>query len=218
LQRNWEAWVGPLRRLIGSGSQDVWIRGDYKPEAIRKFRRGFIEALSLHAHTFLAVAELLVRLTPLRDLELIRAGSLAGPLARCDSLAGIQRLSFGDYFVDPIDSHSIRTLLESPYLGQVYYLGLHRNNLSDAGVAVLAGTRNLPQLSRLELAHNGISTEGVQHLAHSPLLAQLKYLGLEGNYITPDGRRLLLDSPYLSPTAILKLDGIPVMSPFHLLS
>ncbi len=206
LQRNWEAWIGPLRQLIGSGSQDVWIRGTYKREAIFYFRRGFIESLSLHARTFLAVAEQLVLLTPLRRLELIRAGSLAGQLAHCPSLEGLQCLWFSDYFVDPLDSNGIRALGDSPYLGQLVFLGLHRNNLGDAGAAALAETRNFRQLRRLELAHNGISDDGVQYLARSALLSQLKYLGLEGNYLTPDGRHSLLASPYLSPTAVVKLD------------
>lgn len=207
LQRNWDAWIGPLRWLLGSGSQDAWIRGDYKREAIFKFQRGFIEALSLHASTFLAVAGKLVGITPLRRLELIRAGSLAGQLALCSSLDGIPCLWFSDYFVDPIDSDGIRALVDSPYLGRLGDLGLYRNNIGDAGVMALARTDNLSHLHRLELAHNGISDEGAAALARSPLLSQMRYLGLEGNAITSDGRRVLLTSLYLVPGTILKLDN-----------
>ncbi len=206
LDRNWEAWVGPLRRLIGSGGRDGWLRGPFRPDAVARFRRGFVETLTLHTQTFLDVAEELVRLTPLRRLELIRAGSLASPLAGCRVLDGIERLWFGDYFVDPLDSNAVRTLLESPYLHQLSFLSLLRNNVSDAGVVSLAQTRNLPELRRLELGHNGISTEGIRALAASPLLSQLLYLGLEGNHITPEDQRLLLNSPHLSPSTVLKLN------------
>lgn len=207
LQRNWEAWIGPFRRLLRSGSQDGWIRGNFKIEAVSKFRRGFVEALSLHARTFLDVAEDLIRLTPLRRLELLRAGSLAEHLASCRVLDGIQRLWFGDYFVDPLDSNGVRALVESPFLRRLSFLSLLRNNVADAGATYLAHSRNLPELRRLELAHNGISTEGLRALAGSSLLSQLMYLGLEGNEITAEGRGLLLASPHLSDSAILRLDG-----------
>jgi len=207
LERNWAVWVGPLRQLLGPGCRDVWVFGNFKPGAVTRFRRGFVEALALHAQTFLDVAEELIRLTPLRRLELVRAGSLVAELAGCRGLDHIQSLSFGDYFVDPLDSNGIRALVESPYLCRLSFLSLLRNNVADAGATFLAHSRNLPELRRLELAHNGISTEGIRALAGSSLLSQLLYLGLEGNEITAEGRSLLLASPHLRASAILRLDS-----------
>src|SRR5690349_13768071 len=49
---HWEEWVGPLRDAAGKNPYDLdagWLHQAYHPDALRRFRRGFVEGLSLNA-------------------------------------------------------------------------------------------------------------------------------------------------------------------------
>jgi len=235
LERNWKAWIEPLRELGSNRRGDLWLPRDYQPDGLILFHRGFISKLSLHAATFLSRATELFRLTPLEYLRLTGAGAHAVALASCPALAAIRQLDFIDYFVDPLDAEGMRVLALSPFLDRLQELDLYSNNLGDAGVSALATAVWLPQLTFLDLSDNGVSALGLATLANaplgelrhlelggnqitdqgavvlsrSPLLSQLRYLGLEGNQLTGEGCRELRFSPYLSATAQLRLPRNP---------
>jgi uncharacterized protein (TIGR02996 family) len=235
LQRNWEAWIGPLRKL-GKWARDLWLPSRaFQSKELAHFHRGFINRLSLHASLFLSHATDFLRLTPLVYLRLTGAGAHAAELAACPALAQIRQLDFIDYFVDPVDAEGMRMLARSPFLGRLKGLNLYGNNLGDAGVTALATADWFPQLIFLNLSGNGVSVlglsalanvpvgelrqlelggnhitdEGARVLARSPLLSRLHCLGLEGNQLMVEGCRELRSSPYLPALAQLKLQGNP---------
>ena len=75
LERNWEAWIGPLRDLAGSGKgHEPWLFTGFHAESCRHFRRGFVEKLTLDAATFLSRWPELFHTAPLRHLRLTGAG------------------------------------------------------------------------------------------------------------------------------------------------
>jgi uncharacterized protein (TIGR02996 family) len=172
LRAHWQDWVGPLRALVNSDGAWVaehWLLLDYDLRALERFRRGFVESLTLRTATFLRTGEELARLEPIHHLRLWRTGPLARDLAACPALAGLTTLDFADRHQAPLDDAGAEALSRSPHLGQLTTLHLAHNNLGDAGLAALAGAPWLANLRTLDLIENGFSIAGVKALAGRPL-------------------------------------------------
>jgi uncharacterized protein (TIGR02996 family) len=237
LQAHWDDWVGPLGALVGESRQEPWLRGGYHPEALYKFRRGFVYVLDLPARRFLDHGAEILRLAPLRQVRLHGAGPLAAELAGCVHLGRLERIDFTDYFDAPVDAGAMKALAGSPHLGCLRGLGLYRNNIGDGGLAALAGAAWLPGVAVLELGENGLSAaglrqlagtalpfrpvrlalaanalgdEGAAALAASPVLARVTTLSLARCNIGPAGARALADSPHLGGLRRLELEGNPL--------
>ena len=234
LQTHWDDWVRPLGQLVGPSQGETWLMGGYHPEALYKFRRGFVYILDISARQFLDRAVEILRLAPLRQVRLHGAGAVAGELAECPYLRWLERIDFIDYFRNPLDAAGMAALAASPYLGALRGLGLYRNNLGNLGLAALAEASWLPGLVVLELGENGLSAhgmralaetphafrphrlllgsnpigdEGVIHLAGSPIVSRLTTLSLTRCNLGPEAVRALADSPYLGMLRHLDLDG-----------
>ncbi len=205
LQIHWDNWVRPLGQLVGRSHTEHWLAGDYHPEAVHKFRRGFLYVLDLPARRFLDHAGEILRLAPIRHVRFFAAGAVAGELAGCPHLRWLERIDFVDYFIEPIDSSGMAALAQSPYLGALRGLGLYRNNLGDAGVEALAAARWLPGVLVLELGENGMSARGAIALARAPSFRPLRLL-LGVNPIGDEGTCALVSSPVLSRLTTLWLD------------
>jgi uncharacterized protein (TIGR02996 family) len=135
LQEHRKRWVEPLNPLV------LWAG----------FCRGFVEEVDIQAETFLARADTLFRLAPVRSLLLSEPG----------------------------DGH-MADLAASPWLGRLASLDLRPSgdSLSDEGARALAGSRHLANLRALHLA--GTGPAGVHTLLASPALPRLEVLRLEG--------------------------------------
>src|SRR5262245_39653992 len=89
LERNWDRWVVPLHRLVGSERYERWltmILSVARTTAAGRFERGFVSTLSMATARFLEHAEAIHRLQPVTDLSLHGAGGCGAPLAACPSL------------------------------------------------------------------------------------------------------------------------------------
>jgi uncharacterized protein (TIGR02996 family) len=139
-------WLGNLR-----GSLKRW-----------QFRLGLLEAVTITAERFLAHADILFRLGPLRVVEFQRAAGRTVALAACPQLAYLETIS------------------------------LSYNFLTDAAARDLACSPHLANLQELCLAHNSIRAAGAEALARSPNLAGLRKLDLTNNpYLGNAGREAL---------------------------
>jgi uncharacterized protein (TIGR02996 family) len=234
LRGHWEAWVGPLRQVVGPGAAalgETWLTGGYQPEGLTKFRRGFVEVLSLNAHRFLLQAEALFDLTPLRYLRLGGLTTEAAELAACPSVewlhtldvmdrglsaAGMQALAISPFlkrlsglglYNNEIGDAGAAALAEARWLAGLRYLELGQTGLRPAGVAALAGTEQPFRPLRLGLANNALEDEGARALAASPVLEQAVGLDLHGCRIGPAGVAALLTSPHLGALRYLGLGG-----------
>jgi uncharacterized protein (TIGR02996 family) len=205
LRANWGNWVRPLARIVGKTHTEFWLVGDYHPESLHKFRRGFLYVLDLPARLFVERGEEILRWAPIRRVRFFEAGLVAGELARCPYLRWLERIDFIDYFGDPVNSRAMSALAQSPYLGALRGLGLYRNNLGDAGAEALAAARWLPGVLVLELGENGLSARGASALAAAPLFRPLRLL-LGVNPIGDVGARALAISPVLSRLTTLWMD------------
>jgi uncharacterized protein (TIGR02996 family) len=171
------------------------------------FRRGFVEEVNVTARRFLAGADRLFALAPIRHVHLLDIGGhldavfaspllarLTGlsvfaqhkgePLARavadCHHLAGLTRLHLGR---NEIRCDGVLRLAASPHLRNLEDLDLTSNEIDAAGAAHLAERAEWPNLRRLELAQNGIPADGAERVAGAPHLVRLAHLGLAGNRV-----------------------------------
>lgn len=210
LRTNWQTWVGPLRNVIGSNYSrygESWMREEYHPDGLRRFRRGFVDTLALDAERFLHHAKALLALTPLRELRLWGAGHCARALMECPHLAGLETLQFCDYWVAPLTARDVPALAASPYLHGLIALYLGWNSLGDQGVEALVWAYWLKSLVTLDLSDNGITDAGAYALANCPYLDRLQTLFLRRNDISNHGRTALATSPHLRQ--VRKLELIP---------
>ncbi len=208
LRAHWEEWVGPLRaatRPLGPRFGEGWLTRGYSPGGLAKFRRGFVDTLTLGTEEFLTRADVLARLLPLRELVLIGAGRRAEALAAAPYLDGVEVLAFGDYFDDPLKADGARALADSPHLGRLQRLVLARNDIADAGMEALAAAPWLRGLRQLNLVDNGLSDVGIRALAASPYPTRLRGLNLAGNSLGDAGAAALAASPYLGELTVLDL-------------
>lgn len=207
LRSHWDAWVRPLARLLGNiGQTDYWLRGDYRPEGLDHFRRGFITSLSVDTRRFLEQAPAILRLAPVETLRLFGAGGLGGRLARCAHLVGLRRLDFADYFRNPVGEADVAALADSPYLDQLRMLSLYRNHLGDAGASALARASWLGSLEALELGENSLSAAGMLALGGNPD-CQPRRLRLGLNPLGDEGASVLVASPLVRRVQVLALYG-----------
>jgi uncharacterized protein (TIGR02996 family) len=240
LRRNWEEWVGPLREIAGpkyDRYNEGWLRRAYHPEGLRRFRRGFVDAITLDAERFLSYAEKLASLVPLRQLDLWGAGRCAHALADTPRLAKLKILAFSDYWDAPLRGQDVPALAASAHLGGLTALFLGMNSLGDEGVEALVQARWLASLNTLDLTENGLSERaisaladcphllhlrdlslernslgdaGAERLAQWPGLANLRTLNLTSNEITDRGVRALAESPWATRRTSLYLDDNPI--------
>jgi uncharacterized protein (TIGR02996 family) len=195
LSRNWEEWVGPLRALVGLNASrrgEVWLAGDYHPDGLSRFCRGFVDALSLSADTLLEQTPTLACLVPLRRLRLWGAGRRAAELAACSFLDGVTELDFPDYFDSSMTADGARALAQSPYLGRLTALSLYRNNVGDRGVEALARAPWFAGLQALNLSDNGVSSAAIRILASAR--ARLTVLRLGDNAVGPEGVEVMVSA------------------------
>jgi uncharacterized protein (TIGR02996 family) len=207
LNEHWGAWVGPLRSLVGKGGDrlgEAWMYGNYHPAGLTKFRRGFVEDITLRAGAFLAHAAALFRRAPVRRLRLWGAGPRAAELAASPYLAEVAVLEFVDYYSEPLTAEGARAFAGSPHLGRLRALSLYRNNIGNEGLHALAGAPWLANVRALNLVDNGLSAEGVRFLAGPERAASLTVLALANNSLGDEGLRALT-TPSLPP-GLVELD------------
>jgi uncharacterized protein (TIGR02996 family) len=185
-------WVGPLGRLVKE-----W-----------KFRRGFIEEVSVGAATFLAETRMLLRHAPIQSVRLKK-----GPFRRVDMAAlaaspDLARLTVLDLQGTGLRPPDVQALVNSPYLVRLTKLSLGNNfNLGAAGARTLAQWPNLTRLTTLVLNDTVLGLRGLEALAGSPYASNLRELDLSGNGLTDFSVDPLVTSQYLAGLAGLDLTG-----------
>jgi uncharacterized protein (TIGR02996 family) len=199
LRKNWEAWVGPIRAIVGPWHArygEPW-REEYHPDGLRRLHRGFVDTLALVAEDYLQHAEKLKSLVPLRELRLWKSGRCADRLAKEPGLAELSVLSFPDYYDAPLTADDVAVLAKSSFLHGLSALYMGRQSLGDDGVEALALAPWLECITVLDLSDNGLSDRALRTLAESPYLGNLRTLFLQNNYFTEAGLNAFDASPKL---------------------
>jgi uncharacterized protein (TIGR02996 family) len=213
LNRHGAAWVNQLELA-------------YRP---CRFRRGFVESLTMGADEFLANAERLLRLTPLREVHLTTLGS-AEALADSPFLGRLSHLRVG-----VVSNSDVVALCRSPYLGRLRgltlagsqlglegmrallacsalgglrELGLHDSpNLGPTEVELLASQSPFAELEVLHLEAVNLGEVGLQALAGSRRFGNLRRLKLRRCHLTDGGGRALAASGAFPALTELDLCG-----------
>jgi uncharacterized protein (TIGR02996 family) len=167
-----DEWVGPIRGLAQG-----W-----------KFRRGFIEDVTVAGPTFLVCDEELFRLAPIRHLRLTDAVRHLPSLTLSPALAGLRAL---DLSHNRFGCPGAQVVAGSSYLGSLTALQLRSTGLEAAGVAALAESLTLARLTLLDLSGNSIGVEGLRALARSPYLGRRAPLSVRYDPIPGADRREL---------------------------
>jgi uncharacterized protein (TIGR02996 family) len=145
LERHQHAWLDDLRVVLKG-----W-----------RFRRGFVEEVSMGVKRFLEHGERLFSREPVRRLKLHGASRLITHVAAHALLARLRALS------------------------------LQSNGIDDSGAEALAASSHLRRLELLELQWNRIGDRGAKALAASAAFGLAMQLELCGNPIGGDGRAAL---------------------------
>lgn len=119
------------------------------------YDRGFVEHVRLSMHDFLVHGATLFQLAPIRHLDLSFSPGAA------------------------------EQLFASPLLSTVRSLNLDCCQLGDQEMRWLAASPYLRELEWLELLRNNIGMPGARALAASTMLPQLRYVGFFGNAVDP---------------------------------
>jgi uncharacterized protein (TIGR02996 family) len=209
-------WAAPMRELLGTSTS--WPR-------CWQFRRGFIEKVRVTPAEFLAGADDLFRLAPMRevmfadfDADAAEWSSLTQSpwLAR---LKGIDLSEIGVFLAQPEElSRSpniaglttlrvrwswLEALTSSPHLSRLADLHLAGSpELSQLDVLAQA---SFPALRVLDLRDNGLDVQALRRLAAWPVLGQLEILDLTMNRLGAQGAEELVTCKALSRLRVLDL-------------
>jgi uncharacterized protein (TIGR02996 family) len=176
-----------------------------------EFRRGFVEAVTLHSGDFLCYASSLTADFPLREVCFLHAGEQVGALAQSPHLAGVESLAFRvlpHVTAERLRPDHLRGLFASPHLGRLTALDLSACGVEWPHVQALLESPLLARLKRLNLGSNyGVADRAVRELAQMPAARSLEVLRLGGISLTTTGLRDLLTAPCL--TGLTHLDLAP---------
>jgi uncharacterized protein (TIGR02996 family) len=170
------------------------------------------------------------------DLSCNRLGaSAAKALASSPHLAGLRRLNLGENVLNSaavghlaasrtlirltsLDLTQLRdrggaglaALADSPLIEQLTELRLAYGRIGPEGAEALAATRRPTRLENLNLLQAGLGDRGAIALARSPIAARLLILDLSHNDISEEGASALAASPHLGRLETLELFGQPI--------
>jgi uncharacterized protein (TIGR02996 family) len=185
-------WLGSLREL---------------PVRRRRWRRGFIDTVEMGPAEFLATADRLFAAAPVQTLRLFRAN--AADIRKVAASPHLARLRGLCLVLCSMQHAGMQALAESPYIHNLTALALGGSSvrIGDEGLATLAATPALANVTYLDLTNNGFCDIGIEALAGSPHLRRLNALHLNNNLVASEGLRLLAQSPvttHLTTFSLLK--------------
>lgn len=136
----WQNGVAPLLGFDG------------KNGAPWRYRRGFIEEITVPAAHFLKVAAPLYARAPVLDLVLGDGKAHARAIFASPHLARIRSLDLSN---SKIGDAEVALLVQSPHLARLRWLSLYFNEVTDKGVEMIAAARTtLPALRFVRLDDN----------------------------------------------------------------
>lgn len=148
-----------------------------------RFRRGFVDDITLPVSLFLAEGSRVFAAAPIRH---VRFASLATEGLALASSPLLARLSSLDLRGGRVGDRGLVELLASPHLGKLAYLRLSMNALHDGAAVAIAGAKSLGSLRHLDLAWNQLAGVAAVALARSTHLPALETLILDGNHVMGD--------------------------------
>lgn len=153
-----------------------------------RFRRGFLDSLSMSPTTFIKRGEELFRLAPtVRTVRFPYAANEVTELAASPFLARLVSVDLTRMctcgYCDI--GEELRDLFRSKHSQNLRYLNISRDRVDAEGIAALTRSANLTSLTELDLSENPLGDAGVAALAKSKHLGNLRSLVLDNVALTP---------------------------------
>lgn len=124
-----------------------WSRQVLTMASEPRFFRGFVEAVTLDAPTFLTRAAELYAMAPIRSINFVEAAADIEAIAASPHLARLVALQFTNRSgASALGDAGLRTLVASPHLSKLAILHLPSNKIGRPGIEALAASRGLPNL------------------------------------------------------------------------
>jgi uncharacterized protein (TIGR02996 family) len=132
------------------GKMPEW--DDWRPDPAVKFRRGFVDTVSMPVRTFLDLGPKVLRSYPtIRRVVLFRVHGYGERLAACPALDGLAELELACWYSDA----DARAIAASPHLGRLQVLEVwlgRADGLMDSQLCrIMAGSKAWPRLRELTL-------------------------------------------------------------------
>jgi uncharacterized protein (TIGR02996 family) len=143
-----------------------------------EFRRGLVEGVTLRADRFLAHAEKLFALAPIRHLRLVTDASQN--LADCPQLARVSELTLSGTPVSSTNPSPLHALLRSPHLQGLRSLRIRAWTLRREELLAISGLADLGVLELRSCSLGVYPRSEDLALARSGTLARLRHLSLLG--------------------------------------
>ena len=157
LAENRKRWDAPLHRHLSQTALKGKIHSRRGLVRGWKYRRGFVEHLSIDAATLMDSFDPFLSLGPLRSLRLWNVRKVLSRLSRWKNLSRFVSL---DLRHNNIGDAGLRSFLKSPNLGRLEELILVDTGLTDQSAEWLISAESPPALKRLVLSQNHFSREG----------------------------------------------------------
>jgi uncharacterized protein (TIGR02996 family) len=220
---------GPRWRQLTARQRDLlkahkaeWTRPLRGLAAHTRFRRGFIEEITVHARTFLTRADDLFRLAPVRVVKFVYLPTGRGvsveEVAAGPHLARLTGLDFSGCF---LSDAQVQTLATSPHLGALTELTLESCRVGRPGLQALLESPALDRLTALNLSFS-LADDSVAELLAGAGRWRLTRLGLAAHLhlgvtpaprVTGRGVRALAAAPALADLTGLALTGQTAVGP-----
>ena len=134
-----------------------WARDVLTIASQPQFFRGFVESITSDVPTFLARAEELYAVAPIRGVTFIDAGPYIDALAASPFLARLVSVAFYNKSeAAPLGDAGLRKLVASPHLGKLAILLLGFNEISLEGVEAIAASKQVPRLRYVALGNERV--------------------------------------------------------------
>ncbi len=156
-----KVWDAPLHQLLNQSSLKGLVRSRRGLVRGWKYRRGFVEHLSVDAGTLMSSFDTFRQLGPLGSLRLWNVPNVLGPLSRWRALSRFAKL---DLRHNRLGDAGLAGLLKSRYLENAQELGLVDAGLTDLSLDMLLAEGRLPGLKRIVLSQNPFSRDGWERL------------------------------------------------------
>src|SRR5262249_53245590 len=145
-----------------------------------EFRRGFVEAVQIHAGRFLEHPEALFEAAPVRRIHFLHATQWVRDLCDCPWLGRLATLDLSGN--SAIRDPEVAVLAASPHLSGLTALRLRGCSIGQEGADSLARAEGLSGLRRLRLAGCEIGRAGLEAILRSPVLGNVTSLDARGNH------------------------------------
>ncbi len=193
--------------------EETW-RKELAPDVLSlKFRRGFVDELTLYASTFVDQAEKIFAREPVTTARIVDAAEKgAVQLAACPSLrklSGLRLSNSTGAYERGIGLEGLGALLSSRHVGALGCLVLEGQHVDDLGAIVLAkaGPGALPALHTLQLSADSVTAVGVENLCETKWFRRLRRVSFAANALREVGIEALAFAPGAGAWEELDLDA-----------